>query len=124
MYGVAKYNSAPIGGKVLIKYGTGGSPDYYINYNAALGINSNVQEAQNLVTVVKSPVRGDWGDWISLLVAKLGIGGTYALPGGSTLTVLSRDTSAGYGRVRICAPTPEPTTQPSTPRPTVSRFFS
>ena len=122
LYGISDYgNSAS--SHVLVKLNTGSSTDYYITFNRRAGINSQTQEASNLVTITSAGGEGNSYSE-STLLAKLNAGGTWSrsidgVP--MRVTVLSTPGSE-YARVRI-APDgvtscgPQPTTNP-TPMPT------
>jgi hypothetical protein len=92
---------------VLIKLNTPGTTDYYINFNAQHGFNSQTKEGGNQVTITRAGGEGNsYAE--SELLAKLSAGGTYNLvdfgASGETLSVeiISIDTVAREADVRVC----------------------
>ncbi len=49
--GVADYYNNPSNFPIMLKLETGGGADYFISFNRARGVNSEVQQAKNQVTV-------------------------------------------------------------------------
>jgi len=80
MVGVADYKRNNNNHPVLIKINVGGSTDYFVNYNRATGINSQNDEADNEVTIVK----GNGGAYSqSWLQATLTEGQTHTISNGN-----------------------------------------
>ena len=80
MVGVADYKRNNNNHPVLIKINVGGSTDYFVNYNRATGINSQNDEADNEVTIVKGNGGGYSQSWLQ---ATLTEGQTHTISNGN-----------------------------------------
>mmetsp|Transcript_12511 Transcript_12511/g.25504 ORF Transcript_12511/g.25504 Transcript_12511/m.25504 type:complete len:841 (+) Transcript_12511:202-2724(+) len=95
LHGIADY---PIATTVLLKIENESGIDQFVNYNAKKGINMGTQDGANLVTVVSRPagIRDSYAE--SELVAKLGVGENYTLPG---FVVMVEDVDLNDGVARV-----------------------
>ncbi|KAL3906520.1 MAG: hypothetical protein SGARI_003969 [Bacillariaceae sp.] len=104
-----------------------GSPDHYVGYNRATGINEGTLEGQNEITVV-SKSEGPLAYGESTLRAKLSQGEEYGVANGVTVRFVSTSNGGKDAVVEVSGtgsngpnstpnPTPQPTPQP-TPAPT------
>lgn len=133
LYGNAEHATS----RIVLKIETGATIDLYIGFNRAMGINEDVKQGPNMVTIVEA--NGDGLSYsTSMLLAILGQGQSYSVANwrgtGVTLTVIVDliryiDVVPGYATVRVMfdgqraggittvPPTRRPTRQPVTSRP-------
>lgn len=142
LVGIAEYgnmigNTEHVHSRIVLKIETGTKLDFYLGFNRAIGMNEDVQQGLNMVTIVEA--NGDGLSYsTSVLLATLTQGQTYSVSNwrgtGVTLTVFVdliryMDVVPGYANVRVMfdgqrkggvttsPPTSRPTRQPLTPHP-------
>ena len=142
LVGIAEYgnmigNTDHMHSRIVLKIETGTKLDLYLGFNRATGMNEDVKQGLNMVTIVEA--NGDGLSYsTSVLLATLTQGQTYSVSNwrgtGVTLTVFVdliryMDVVPGYASVRVMfdgqraggvttsPPTSRPTRQPITPRP-------
>lgn len=129
LVGIAEYGALPandVNSRVVLKLETGALEDLYVGFNRATGINSDVEEASDQVTIVESGGNGLTYSQ-SMLRATLSWGQSYTVSNwrgtGEDLlvTVASINTGIAPGfadvTVQLGDDTPSPTNEP-TPLPT------
>ena len=142
LVGIAEYgnmigNTDHMHSRIVLKIETGTKLDLYLGFNRATGMNEDVKQGLNMVTIVEA--NGDGLSYsTSVLLATLTQGQTYSVSNwrgtGVTLTVFVdliryMDVVPGYASVRVMfdgqraggvttsPPTSRPTRQPITSRP-------
>ena len=100
----------PGGLQALRLVGTPSSQDTYIWFNEAVGIHSQTQEGVNQVIVSTRPSGTSYGN--SLLVAKLGVGGTYD-PGNAYYSLRVISIENGMAQILLQPSTAAPVIAPS-----------
>ncbi|KAL7531124.1 hypothetical protein ACHAXR_005221, partial [Thalassiosira sp. AJA248-18] len=102
MIGIADYLNSDPNFPVVVKLETDTSDDYFIGFNRATGMNSQNDEADNLLTIVKTGANGVSYSQ-SWLQGYIGEGGTYNIAQyGIRITLCSIDkTSSPYWKARI-----------------------
>ena len=108
VYGVATYENSSVGDAIVIRISS--SPNIYLSYNLASGINSGVQEGSNKVMVHTKNASPSAYE-LSFTQAKLSVGGSVTLSG-NTIQFLS--TGDGYAMVQINDGSPVVTSSPTT----------
>ena len=130
--GIADYTNNPNLRPVVVKIESGQSTDLFVGFNRAAGINKDVPEARNKVTVVQAGNNGI-GYSQSYLKAKLSQGESYTVQNwrgsGLDMTILVKSITTnlfngepGYADILMTFgdPTGKPTTNPTTQVPTSS----
>ncbi len=107
--GVADYNNNPSNSPIILKLETGGGSDYFVSFNRDTGINADVQQAHDQVTVYQVS-NGDGVSYSkSMLKAALSSGRSATIENwrrsGKDLTIkvhsINTSSSPGYANVQI-----------------------
>ena len=107
--GVADYNNNPSNYPIILKLETGGGSDYFVSFNRDTGINADVQQAHDQVTVYQVS-NGDGVSYSkSMLKAALRSGRSATVENwrrsGKDLTIkvhsINTSSSPGYANVQI-----------------------